>query len=131
MYTLFHLFAQLFTGLFSSLEQAFPYRTQPARYSVVLSNAADLTRSKADLLAENALLRQQLIILHRQVNKPSFSQSDHLWFVLLASRVRNWKQSLLILKPDTLSKDITRVRRTLPLYRKVAITPRGLRQVSP
>jgi len=131
VYTLFHLFAQLFTGLFSSLEQAFPHCTQPARYSVVLSNAADLTRSKADLLAENALLRQQLIILHRQVNKPSFSQSDHLWFVLLASRVRNWKQSLLILKPDTLSKDITRVRRTLPLYRKVAITPRGLRQVSP
>ncbi len=69
---------------------------------MVLSTAADLTRSKADLIAENALLRQQLIVLHRQVKKPSFSQSDRLWFVLLASRVKSWRNALLIFKPDTL-----------------------------
>jgi len=40
--------------------------------------------------------------LHRQVNKPRFTQSERLWLVLLASRVRHWKDVLLILKPDTL-----------------------------
>ena len=41
-----------------------------------------------DLIAENALLRQQLIFLHRQVNKPRFALSKCPWLVLLASRVR-------------------------------------------
>jgi putative transposase len=68
----------------------------------VLSTTADLTRSKADLIAENALLRQQLIVLNRQIKKPAFSQADRLWLVLLASRVKSWKASLLIFKPDTL-----------------------------
>jgi transposase InsO family protein len=100
--TLFHLFAQLFIRWFSALEQTFLHLTQPSRHSIVLSTAADWTRSKADLIAENALLRQQLIVLERQVHKPSFAQSDRLWLVLLASRVKNWKESLLIFKPDTL-----------------------------
>jgi len=73
-----------------------------AHHSITLSTAADLTRREAELIAENALLRQQLIILHRQVKKPCFTPSDRLWFVLLASHVRNWKQTLLILKLDTL-----------------------------
>lgn len=102
MLNFWHLFAQLFIGLFSSREQAFLHLTQPARHSIVLSTAADLARSKADLIAENALLRQQLIVLHRQIEKPTFLQSDRLWLVLLASRVKNWKESLLVFKPDTL-----------------------------
>ena len=102
MHSLFHPFAQLFIRLISSAEQAFLHLTQPFRYSIVLSTAADLTRSRAEPIAENALLRQQLIVLHRQVHKPSFSQSDRLWLILLASRVQNWKESLLIFKPDTL-----------------------------
>ncbi len=100
--SLFHLVSQLFVRLVSSLEQAFLHLTQPSRHSIVLSTATDLTRSRAELIAENALLRQQLIVLYRQVPKPSFSQSDRLWLVLLASRVQNWKGILLILKPDTL-----------------------------
>ncbi len=102
MHTLVHLLAQLILRLVSSLQQAFLHLTQPSRYSVVLATAADLTRRRSDLIAENALLRQQLIILHRQVKKPAFTQSDRLWLVLLASRVKNWKEHLLILRPDTL-----------------------------
>lgn len=68
----------------------------------MLSTAHDFPRSKTQLIAENALLRQQLIILHRQTNQPHFTRSDRLWLVLLASRVQNWKASLLILKPETL-----------------------------
>ncbi len=102
MLTLFHPFAELLIGLFSSLELAFLHLTQPSRHSIVLSTTTDFTRSKAALIAENALLRQQLIVLHRQVKKPAFSRSDRLLLVLLASRVKNWKDALLIFKPDTL-----------------------------
>ena len=84
-------FTQPFIRLVSFLETIFLHLTRPSRHSIVLSTVTDLTRSKADLVAENALLRQQLIVLHRQVKKPSFSQSDRLWLVLLASRVKNWK----------------------------------------
>ncbi len=86
----------------SSLEQALLHLTQLSRCSVVVGAAVDLTRSKTELITENALLRQQLIILHRQVKKPAFTQSNRLWLVLLASRVKNWRDHLLILSPDTL-----------------------------
>lgn len=102
MLTFFHGLTQLFGRLVSFLEQAFLHLTQPSRPSMVLNAATDLTRSKADLVIENALLRQQLIVLHRQVKKPTFSQSDHFWLVLFTSRVKNWEESLLICKPDTL-----------------------------
>ena len=102
MRALWHLLIQLIVRLVSSLEHAFLHLTQPSRHSIMLSTAAALTRTKSDLIAENALLRQQLIVLHRQVKKPTFSQSDRIWFVLLASRVKNWKDALLIFKPDTL-----------------------------
>jgi hypothetical protein len=91
--TLFHLITHLIMRLFSPLKQAFLHRTQPSRHSIVLSTVVDLTRSKTDLIAENALLRQQLINLHSQVKKPSFTQSNCLWLVLLASRLQNWKET--------------------------------------
>lgn len=95
-------FSPFLARLISTLEQVFLHLSQPTRYSLTLATVADLPRSKTQLIAENALLRQQLIILHRQVKKPHFSQSDRLWLVLLASRVHQWKDTLLILKPDTL-----------------------------
>jgi putative transposase len=93
---------RFFTQLISALEPYFLHLTQPTGHSFLLATAADLARSKSQLIAENALLRQQLVILHRQVNKPRFAQSDRLWLVLLASRVQQWKDTLLILKPQTL-----------------------------
>ena len=62
----------------------------------------DLARSKAELVAENALLRQQLIILRRQVKRPACTNADRLLMGLLARAVRHWKQTLLIVQPDTL-----------------------------
>jgi len=85
-----------------SLERASLQLPWPSRYSVLLGSALDFTRSYAQLVAENALLRQQLIILHRQVDKPRFTPTDRLWLILLVSRVRHWKEAILIFKPDTL-----------------------------
>ena len=92
----------LFTQFVSMLGRVFLPLTQAARHSIALSIAADLPRRKSELIAENALLRQQLIILHRQVKKPRFTPSDRLWLVLLASCLKHWKEVLFIIKPDTL-----------------------------
>ncbi len=63
---------------------------------------ADLGRSKSELIAENALLRQQLIILKRRVKRPPVTRADRILLVLLAKLVRTWQQALLIVQPDTL-----------------------------
>jgi hypothetical protein len=39
---------------------------------------------------------------HDYLENPSFTQSDRLWLDLLASRLRNWKETLRVLNPDTL-----------------------------
>ena len=65
MPNLFNQFSQFFNHLISTLERAFLHFSQPSHYSIALSTAADLPRSKSQLIAENALLRQQLIILYR------------------------------------------------------------------
>ena len=76
--------------------------TQPAAPPLVAGTLADLLRSKPELVAENAMLRQQLAILKRSVKRPRCSPTDRALLVLLASRVRGWRQALLIVQPDTL-----------------------------
>jgi putative transposase len=95
---------QFLQRLVSTLESILLKLTEPSRHSPILSIATDLLRTKSQLVAENALLRQQLITrsVHRQVHKPRFTPSERLWLVLLASQVRHWKDALLILQPDTL-----------------------------
>ena len=73
----------------------------PLKTAPVVSTLFDVAKTKKQLMAENALLRQQLIVLDRQVPKPEFKPLDRLIFVVLASLVTDWKQALLILKPDT------------------------------
>jgi putative transposase len=75
--------------------------TRPARASLITGTLADLVRSKPELIAENALLRQQLIILRRGVKRPHCTPADRTLLVLLASHLRTWRQSLLIVQPDT------------------------------
>jgi putative transposase len=75
---------------------------KPVMTSLVPGMVADLTRSKAELLAENALLRQQLIVLRRQIKRPVYKKTDRLLLVLLARMVRCWKQALIIVQPETL-----------------------------
>ena len=76
--------------------------TQPAAPPLVAGTLADLLRSKPELVAENALLRQQLVVLQRSVKRPRCPPADRALLVLLASRVRGWRQALLIVQPDTL-----------------------------
>ncbi len=84
------------------LSSRFACWTKPLRTSLPLSTLTDLGRSKSQLIAENALLRQQLIILRRQVKRPTFTRTDRILLVLLARLVRTWQQALVIVQPDTL-----------------------------
>jgi transposase InsO family protein len=62
----------------------------------------DLLRSRAQLLVENALLRQQVLVLRRGVAHPALTPADRSVLVLLAGRVRAWRHALLIVRPETL-----------------------------
>jgi transposase InsO family protein len=76
--------------------------TRPAAATLIAGALADATRSRTALIAENALLRQQLIILRRSVKRPRCTSADRALLVLLASRLRTWRQALLLVQPDTL-----------------------------
>jgi hypothetical protein len=69
--------------------------------SLMPGTLTGLARSKYELVAENALLRQQLIILRRQVKRPACTKMDRLLLVLLARMVRTWRQALVIVQPET------------------------------
>jgi putative transposase len=76
--------------------------TKPASATLVTAALSDLTRSRADLIAENAMLRQQLIVLKRQVKRPQLTNGDRIRLVLAARCSQFWQQALLIVQPDTL-----------------------------
>ena len=75
--------------------------TQPAQPAVVTGALADLVHSRPALLAENAFLRQQLVVLRRGAKRPRCTPADRALLVLLASRFRTWRQALLIVQPET------------------------------
>ena len=63
---------------------------------------SDLVRSRAQLLAENALLRNQVIVLRRHVARPAVTATDRTLLVLLAGRIRAWRPALFLVQPETL-----------------------------
>jgi len=83
-----------------SLHHRYVTWTTPDTTSLLLGTLIDQARSKSQLVAENALLRQQLIVLRRQVKRPACTRTDRMLLVLLASMVRTWKQALFIVQED-------------------------------
>jgi hypothetical protein len=102
---------RLISTYVSALCTRFVQWTKPPTCSLLLGTLADLARSKAELMAEHALLRQHLIILKRQVKRPTCTKTDRILLVLFARAVRAWKQALLIIQPETL---LTLTSRALP-----------------
>jgi len=94
--------SQGFVCIIRPVDQRFKQGSQPANDSLLVGTIADLARNKSELVAENAFLRQQLIILRRQSKRPVLTPMDRSLLVVIASRLRTWKASLLIIKPETL-----------------------------
>lgn len=61
----------------------------------------DLFRTHDQLVAENAALRQQLIVASRKVKRPALRPWERGLLVVLASRLRNWHNTILLVKPET------------------------------
>jgi putative transposase len=73
---------RLKNGCWDALSSRFTRWTKPLLTSFPLATVANLGRSKSELIAENALLRQQLIILKRQVKRPVCTKTDRVLLVL-------------------------------------------------
>ena len=76
--------------------------TRPAAPAALAGALADLARSEGELIAENALPRQQLVVLQRSVKLPHCRPADRTLLPLLASRVGARRQAVLIVQPATL-----------------------------
>ena len=86
---------------FGALSDGFRRWMKPRSTSLVVGTFVDVKRDKAELVAENALLRHQLIILQRQVKRPIYRKTDRLLLILFARMVRSWKQALFLVQPET------------------------------
>jgi putative transposase len=86
----------------SRVKQHLKQWSKPAIGRITVGSLSDLRRSRKDLIIENAILRQQLIVLNRQVKRPQLTQGDRVRFVLLARLTKYWQQALHIIQPDTL-----------------------------
>jgi len=63
---------------------------RPARCAahLVIGATKDLGRTRSELLAENAMLRQQLIVLRRSIDRPQIHDDDRLFLIVLARLTR-------------------------------------------
>ena len=69
---------KLWSSLSRAANQLFRRILEPPQSNLATGTLADLPRSRWELLAENALLRQQLIVLHRQVKTPRLTWRERL-----------------------------------------------------
>lgn len=92
----------LWKWLSSRTLHSFKRCTKPKTVSLPVGALTDVTRTRSDLITETALLRQQLIVLQRQVKRPKLTNGDRIRLVLLAHFTRYWQNTLHIVQPDTL-----------------------------
>ena len=72
------------------------------RYIVLsLGTLVRLLRARRSLLLENLALRQQLVVLKRRHPKPRIGLLDKLFWVAVRRFWSGWKQSLIVVTPET------------------------------
>ena len=96
------LIRQCADALYQATNRRLRQWTRPDNHTMFPNVVADLTRSKTELVLENAFLRQQLITLRRQVKRPALTPRDRVLLVLLARKLPSWKHALITVQPDTL-----------------------------
>ena len=60
-----------------------------------------LFRNRAALAAENVILRQQLIVVHRSVPRPKLRPTDRVLLCWISRLWSGWRSALLIVQPET------------------------------
>ncbi len=56
---------------------------------------------RSEIALENLALRQQLAILNRHHRRPRLRRSDRVFWLLLSRAWSHWRETLLIVKPET------------------------------
>jgi putative transposase len=121
--------------LLTNLIQFIKHFTQPISTAIQTETFSDLTRSRKDLIIENAILRQQLIVLKRQAKRPQLTQRDRLRLIFLSRFTKFWQQALHIVQPDTLlrwHRDLFRRywrRKSKSMHRKARISPENIQLI--
>ena len=60
--------------------------------------------SRLSLAAEILVLRQQLLVLNRSLKRPKLRRRDRFFWVCLSRLWKDWRDALIIIKPDTVIK---------------------------
>ena len=60
-----------------------------------------LFAKKANLVAENLALRQQLIVFRRKVGRPKLRRRDRIFWLWFARSWDGWRDTLIVVKPAT------------------------------
>jgi len=60
-----------------------------------------LFRTRTVLALENLALRQQLIVLRRATRRPRLRREDRVFWLGLSRFWKEWRQALIIVKPET------------------------------
>src|SRR5262249_60951469 len=69
---------------------------------LLVALARTALRRRSDVVAENALLRQQLAVLTRPTRRrPRLRRRDRLFWVLASALRRDWRRHLLLVRPET------------------------------
>ena len=67
----------------------------------LLSLILTALRLRSELALENLALQQQLAVLNRHHRRPRLQKSDRVFWLLLSRSWSQWKETLVIVKPDT------------------------------
>jgi len=60
-----------------------------------------LAQDRTRLALENLALRQQLAVYQRNVERPKLEDADRMFWTMACEFLENWKEHLVIVKPDT------------------------------
>jgi len=75
-----------------------------AIFSAFFLFSRSLFVSRLSLATEILVLRQQVLVLNRTVKQPKLRQRDRLFWVCRSSLWKDWRDALIIVKPDTVIK---------------------------
>lgn len=78
----------------------------PARSGarLIAAAAGDLTRTRSELIADNAFVRQQAIVLQRSIERPQLHRDHRLLLLVLARLTRSRQDALPVVSLETLRR---------------------------
>ena len=68
---------------------------------IILLTVKSTVKTHRELALENLALRQQLAVLKQNKKRPKISDLDRCFWILLSRFWKNWSETLIIVKPET------------------------------